>query len=120
MKKLLALFIILILNSCSNLKENGIELTIKNNSDATIENLTFSTSENLSELKFESIEPQGTISDYLTMKDNKSDGSYILEFTRNGEKKTQRCGYYTNGIALDAWVEFKIENDTITWQFSGM
>ena len=38
----------------------------------------------------------------------------------NGKKVTQGYGYYTNGGALDKWVEFKIENDTVNQKFSRM
>ena len=121
MKKMLIGILILTLNSCHLIgKGNGIVFTIENKSDFPIENIRFTTSENLAELKFDSIEPNGNVSDFLTMKDNKSDGSYVLEFTRNGKKITQGYGYYTNGGALDKWVEFEIENDTVTRKFSGM
>ena len=91
MNKLLIGILILTLNSCHLIgKGNGIELAIENKSD------------------------------FLTMKDNKSDGNYVLEFTRNGKKEIQGYGYYTNGGALDKWVEFEIENDTITKRFSGI
>ncbi len=78
------------------------------------------TSENLAELKFDIIKPNGNVSDFLTMKDNKSDGDYVLEFTRNGKMETKGYGYYTNGGALDRWVKFEIDNDTITQKFSEM
>lgn len=121
MKKILIGILILTLNSCNLIgKGNGIELTIENKSDFPIENVRFTTSENLAELKFDKIEPNEIVSDFLTMKDNKSDGSYVLEFTRNGKKVTQGYGYYTNGGALDKWVEFKIENDTVNQKFSRM
>ncbi len=106
------------MSSC-NLSKSGIEVTIENKSDFTIENLIFSTSENLAELKFDKIEPNENVSDFLTMKDNKIDGSYVLKFTQNGKKKTQHYGYYTNGGTLDKWVEFKIKNDTVIRKFSG-
>lgn len=113
--------LILTLNSCHLIgKGNGIEFTIENKSDFPIENVRFSTSENLAELKFDKIKPNRDISEFLTMKNNKSDGNYVLEFTQNGKKKTQGYGYYTNGGALDKWVEFEIKNDTVTQKFSGM
>ena len=121
MKKMIVGILILTLNSCNLIgKGNGIEFSIENKSDFPIENVRFTTSENLTELKFDKIEPNENVSDFLTMKDNKSDGSYMLEFTRNGKKLTQDYGYYTNGGALDKWVEFEIENDTVNHKFSGM
>jgi hypothetical protein len=122
MKKKLTIAIILTLSSCHFIgKGSGIEFTIENKSDFPIENVRFTTSENLAELKFDRIEPNENVSDFLTMKENQSDGSYVLEFTRmNGKKETQGYGYYTNGGALDKWVEFEVKNDTITTKFSGM
>lgn len=113
--------LLLTLNSCHLIgKKNGIEFTIENKSDFPIENVKFTTSENLAQLKFDKIETNGNVSDFLTMKANKSDGNYVLEFTRNGKKEIQGYGYYTNGGALDNWVEIEIANDTVTWNFSGM
>ena len=34
------------------------------------------------------------------MKNNKSDGNYVLEFTQNGKKKTQGYGYYNSKGSL--------------------
>ena len=121
MNKILIGILILSLNSCHLIgKGNGIEFKIENKSDFPIENVRFTTSENLVEMKFDKIEPNGNVSDFLTMKDNKSDGSYVLKFIRNGKKEIQGYGYYTNGGALDNWVEFEIQNDTVTREFSGM
>ena len=120
MKKLIAIILLLSLNSCYLLKKNGIEFTIENKSDFPIENVKFSTSEKLTIMEFDKIEPNQSIAEFLSMKNNKHDGSYTLEFTRsNGIKESQRFGYYTNGGALDRWVEFKIQNDTISRKFSG-
>ena len=121
MKKMIVGILILTLNSCNLIgKGNGIEFSIENKSDFPIENVRVTTSENLTELKFDKIKPNENLSDFLTMKDNKSDGSYVLVFTRNGKKVTKGYGYYTNGGALDKWVEFEIENDTVNHKFSGM
>jgi len=119
MKNIIALIVLLFLNSCFLIKENGIEFTIKNNSDFPIEYVKFSTSEKLAIMKFDKIEPNESVSDFLTMKNNARDGSYILEFTRsNGITETQSYGYYTNGAALEEWVAFKILNDTTITKFS--
>jgi len=120
MKKLIAIILLLSLNSCYLLKENGIKFTIKNKSDFPIKNLKFSTSEKLTIIEFDKVEPNQSIADFLSMKNNKQDGSYTLEFTRsNGIKESKGFGYYTNGVALDRWVEFEIQNDTINRKFSG-
>ena len=120
MKKLIAMILLLSLNSCYLIKENGIQFTIENKSDFLIENVKFSTSEKLTIMEFDKIEPNQSVADFLSMKNNKHDGSYTLEFTRsNGIKESRGFGYYTNGGALDRWVEFEIQNDTITRIFSG-
>ena len=120
MKKLISITLILILNSCIPFKENGIDFEIENNSDSAIEHVKFTTSENLTFMEFDKIEPNKSVGDFLSMKNNKSDGSYVLEFTRpNGKKELLVYGYYTNGGALDRWVEYEIKNDIVTWKFSG-
>jgi hypothetical protein len=98
LNKLFIGILILTLNSCHLIgKGNGIEFTIESKSDFPIENVRFTTPENLAELKFDKIDPNGTVSDFHNMKDNKSDGNYVLEFTLNGKKETHSYGYYTNG-----------------------
>jgi len=119
MKKILLFgFIVLTLNSCK-FKEKGISFVIQNESKYKLEKVRFSTSENLAVMKFEKIEPKESVSDFLSMKENKSDGTYVLEFKRNGKKETKNCGYYTNGGALDTKVKFEIENDTIITELIG-
>ena len=54
------------------------------------------------------------------MQSNKSDGTYILEYTRNGKKETKNYGHYTNGAAINQWVEFEIENDTVNQKFGDL
>lgn len=122
MKKTLFGFLILTLNSCHFIgKGDGIKFTIKNKSDFPIENVRFTTSENLVELKFDKIKPNESVSGFLSMKENKSDGSYVLEFTRmNGKKESKTYGYYTNGGALDTRIDFEIKKDTIISNLSGM
>ena len=119
MKKILLFgYIVLTLNSCKFI-EKGISFVIQNESKFTLEKVRFSTSENLAVMKFDKIEPKECVSDFLTMKENKSDGTYVFEFTRNGKKETKSYGYYTNGGALDARVKFEIRNDTIMTELSG-
>ena len=122
MKKILFGILIVTLNSCHLMGDGkGIRITIKNKSDFPIENIRFTTSENLAELKFDEIKPNESVSDFLSMKENKSDGGYLLEFTRrNGKEESKGYGYYTNGGALDSWIEFEIKNDTTIPKFSGM
>lgn len=120
MKKIICLILILTLNSCHFIgKGNGIKFKITNNSKAPINNVKFTTSEYITALEFDKIGVGKTVSGFLSMKNNKTDGSYVLEYTRvNGEKATKNYGYYTNGGALESWVALKIDNDTITYNFS--
>ena len=65
MKKLIAIILLLSLNSCYLLKENGIKFTIENKSDFSIENVKFSTSEKLTIMEFDKIEPNQSVADFL-------------------------------------------------------
>ncbi len=120
MKKLLAIMIILTLNSCFMFKENGIEMKIKNDSSEPITNVEFTTTEKLETIKIDRIEPNESITEFLSMRKNKSDGAYSLTFTRaNGKKEISGGGYYTNGGSLDHWVDFIVEKDTTIVKFDG-
>lgn len=115
MKKLFLLTVVgLTLNSCYLFRENGVEVEIENNSDQPISDVKFKTTENLNSVDFAKINPDENVSDFLKMSDNKSDGSYILEFTReNGKTEISGAGYYTNGGSLDSRIFFKVEKDTV-------
>jgi hypothetical protein len=118
MKKLLALTLILSLNSCFFYKKDGIEMKIKNDSSEPITNVEFTTTEKLEVIKIDRIEPNKSITEFLSMRKNKSDGAYSLTFTRaSGKKEISGGGYYTNGGSLDHWVDFIVENDTIIVKF---
>ena len=118
MKKLIVITLILTLNSCLLFKENGIEMKIKNNSSEPITNVEFTTTEKLKIIKIDKIEPNESVTEFLSMKKNKSDGAYSLTFNRaNGKKEITGGGYYTNGGSLDHWVDFKVDNDTTIVKF---
>ncbi|WP_452218916.1 hypothetical protein [Lacinutrix undariae] len=120
MKKLIAIILILNLNSCLLFKENGIEMKIKNESNEPITNVEFTTTEKIEIIKIAKIEPNETVTEFLSMKKNKSDGAYSLTFNRaNGKKEISGGGYYTNGGSLDHWVDFSIKKDTTIVDFSG-
>ena len=100
--------------------KNGIEMEIKNNSNQPITDVEFTTSERLEIIKIDRIEPNESVTEFLSMDQNKSDGFYWLSFTRpNGEKEISGGGYYTNGGSLDHWVDFIVENDTTIVKFDG-
>src|SRR5690606_36716553 len=105
MKKTFFGLLIFTLISCQMVgKKNGVNFSIENKSDHPIENVRFTTSEHLHELKFEIINPNEEVSDFLNMEENRSDGSYVIEFARRGENKvTKGFGYYTNSGALEKW-----------------
>lgn len=108
------------LNSCLESKENGIEMKIKNDSSEPITNVEFTTTEKLNVIKIDRIEPNERVTEFLSMRKNKTDGAYSLTFTRaNGKKEISGGGYYTNGGSLDKWVKFEIKSDTIFAEFSG-
>jgi len=99
-------------------KENGIEMKIKNDSSEPITNVEFTTTEKIEIIKIDKIEPNESVTEFLSMRKNKSDGAYSLTFTRaNGKKEISGGGYYTNGGSLDHWVDFKVENDTTIVKF---
>ncbi|MEZ4796055.1 MAG: hypothetical protein R2785_02690 [Flavobacteriaceae bacterium] len=119
-KKFYVFILFLTLNSCYLLKENGIDFEIVNQSNVEITNVKFTTSEKLNNIEIEKIVPNEVISEFLSMKYNKTDGAYFLEFTRsNGKKEIVKSGYYTNGGSLDRWVKFVEEKDTVVVEFSG-
>ena len=118
MKKLLGIILILILNSCFFYKKDGIEMKIKNDSSEPITNVEFTTTEKLDVIKIDRIEPNESVTEFLSMRKNKSDGAYSLTFTRvSGKNEISGGGYYTNGGSLDHWVDFIVESDTIIVKF---
>ncbi|MFD0991019.1 hypothetical protein ACFQ1R_13000 [Mariniflexile jejuense] len=118
MKKLLAFILILTLSACTFYKKDGIEMKIKNDSSEPITNVEFTTTEKLEIIKIDRIEPNESVTEFLSMRKNKSDGAYSLTFTRaSGKKEISGGGYYTNGGSLDHWVDFIVENDTTIVKF---
>ena len=85
-KELLFGLIVLYLTSCK-FTEKGISFVIQNESMFKLEKVEFSTSENIAVMKFNKLEPKESVSDFLSMEDNRSDGTYVLEFVRNGKKR---------------------------------
>ncbi len=112
--------IILTLNSCFMFKENGIEMKIQNDSSEPITNVKFTTTEKLDVIRIDRIEPNKSVTEFLSMRKNKTDGDYSLTFTRaDGKKEKSGGGYYTNGGSLDHWVDFTVKNDTTIVKFDG-
>ncbi len=126
MLKILYALLIFTLISCQPVsKEKRIRFFIVNKSEAPIKNVRLTTSEHLSEhlyeAKFQILGPEEKVSGFLIMQENRSDGCYLLAFTREGEKQVIKCfGYYTNGAPLEKWVKFQIKNDTVIEKFGGL
>ena len=113
-KYIFALFLIF---SISCLYEgNGIDYLIKNTSEHPVTKVKFYTSERVNIAVVDSINAQGRSSGWLSMKKNKGDGNYILEFQRhNGKIEKHSGGYYTNK-AISRFIEFEIQNDTVLFK----
>lgn len=95
-------------------KEDGIKIKIKNRSNQPITNVEFTTTEQIDRIKFDRIEANNSVNDFLSMKRNEKDGGYILSFTRvNGKKEKYISGYYTNGGSLNYSIIFVIKSDTV-------
>ncbi len=113
MKKLLLLSLLITLSSCFLLQDKGIVFKIENTSDYPVTDTKISTSEHLDSITFDEIAPKDYREDFLSMKNNKSDGHYTLSFTReDGTTVNENHGYYTNGGSLESWIHFEIQNDT--------
>nr|WP_321236227.1 hypothetical protein [uncultured Psychroserpens sp.] len=118
MKKIILLLAISIVYSCAFFDDNGIDFTVKNASDGPISNLSFSTSEFIEKKTYKLLENDQHHSGFLSMKDNKSDGSYIVTFSRaNGIRESINFGYYSNGICLNEWIAIDIKTDTVLTSF---
>jgi hypothetical protein len=120
MKKLIAFIFILTLSACVFYKKDGIEMKIKNESSEPITNVEFTTTEKLDVIRIDRNEPNESVTEFLSMRKNKTDGAYSLTFTRaNGKKEISGGGYYMNGSSLDHWVDFIVEKDTTLVKFDG-
>ncbi|QCX00383.1 hypothetical protein FGM00_09755 [Aggregatimonas sangjinii] len=118
MKKILFLLLVTATTSCIMLQEKGIAFKITNNSGSAITGVKIATSENLDSITFEHIAKRDSREGFLSMKNNKTDGSYTLAFKdRDGNVKGVSTGYYTNGNSLDSYIRFEIQKDTTLVKF---
>lgn len=118
MKKVVPLLLLLSITSCFYDFNNGIKVGVTNNSGETIRNIAFTTSEEVAGVAIDSILPNTTANTYLSMRKNKTDGAYMLHFTRNDKsKETVIAGYYSNGNALNYRVDYIVERDTVVVDF---
>ena len=115
MRRIVYFLLLLIIYSC-NFISNGINVSVINNSDKIIKNVKCYTSQNKEGITFASLKPSEEMDDYLSIKNNKTDGHYILEFTNEkGETIKHTDGYYTNGKPLSNRIIFEIQNDTLIY-----
>jgi hypothetical protein len=120
-KTLYGLLIFAFLSCQNGEKRNGMKVFIENETAHPVTNIKFRTSEKLNVLTFEKINKHEKVSGFLDMQENKIDGCYVIEFTREGGKKvTDSFGYYTNGAATEKWTKFQIKNDTVIYVPGGM
>lgn len=120
LQKLLIILLVLAINACAFIKKDGIEINIINNSSDPITSLEFTTIEKLEFIEIDGIAPNDSAQHFLSMTNNKIDGSYSLTFKRvSGEIETVEGGYYTNGKALDQRIIVEVEDDTTYMKFEG-
>lgn len=118
MKKTIFLFFLFIITSCNLFRHKGIDFKIANNTFAPITEVKISTTENLDSTTFDNIGENKSREGFLSMKHNKIDGAYIIEYTReDGNKIESTVGYYTNGTPLNNWIRFEIKSDTTLVNF---
>ncbi len=96
------------------MRENGIDVIVKNNSESPIENVKFYTTEKKDVVEFDKINSNQSVRNFLSMEKNESDGGYVLDFIRaNGETESGYGGYYTNGGSLNTKITFEVLMDTV-------
>jgi hypothetical protein len=110
---------VIILLSCKHLTEKGIQVTVKNSSSSTINEIEIGTSEKLATINYVKLNPGKEKNTLLTMKDNKTDGTYSIQYTLpDGKKENINAGYYTNGAPLEGSMFIDIKSDTTLVTFS--
>jgi hypothetical protein len=118
MKKILVLscsIFALQLVACINRK--GIDVQVSNESGSIISAVCFTTSERVDSLQLGELKNRQSVTGWLSMQANKTDGSYVLRFKLNGKKRSLSGGYYTNGGPLHSSVNYVVKSDTILTQF---
>lgn len=99
-------------------KGNGTDIIIVNNSGEIIKDISITTSEKIKTIYLDALESDKTYTTFLSMMENKTDGSYIIKYKINNEFKEIKNGYYTNGSSLNNWIKFTIKKDTTLIEFS--
>ncbi|MBT8245147.1 hypothetical protein [Winogradskyella sp.] len=106
--------------SCFPLKKDGTDIIIENKTNSTLKNITITTSEMVRTIYVDSIDKEKSLTKFLSMKNNKTDGTYIISYEINDITKQVKNGYYTNGGSLNSSIKFIIEKDTTLVKFGKM
>lgn len=96
----------------------GIHFKIVNNSNTAITNIKFYTTERTSEFVLDRLEKDATVEDFLSMRKNKAEGTYSIEYTDYKGDQVVRNGFYAKGKPLDEFVRVAITQDTTIFTFS--
>jgi len=92
----------------------SIQVEIENKSGAKISKIQIGTSENLEKVEIAELAAGAKASKQLSLKDNKADGSYSVELSReNGRADKVKTGYYSNGKALENTMNVAVYKDSI-------
>ena len=115
MKRIIGLFLCsIILSSCNFFRETGVDFEIKNNTDTALNKVQLKTSAGSKTKIFDLVKPGKSVSGFLEMKEDQDDGSYILEFEREGEKVKEIINeYFSAGNAISHKLIFEIAADTV-------
>ena len=113
MKKVILIIFLLAIGIYAYREINGVDVKFINNSKSTISDLKFYTTEKLKMVELSKLEPGEAHNNFLSMLKNKTDGSYILEFTNGNGKRKIKNGYYTNGSPLDRSARIEFTQDTV-------
>ncbi|RZK65386.1 MAG: hypothetical protein EOO85_28390 [Pedobacter sp.] len=114
-------FFVLILLGCERQTDEGIKITVENNTSLPIHDLEIGTTEELDTIKILKLNPKEEIDSVLLMEENKLDGSYTIKFTRSDNQKEQiKRGYYTNGAPLEKSMLIDIQSDTTIITFGSV
>jgi hypothetical protein len=112
MKKHMKLFIylfVLTIVSC----ENGVEMTLINKTGKTLNQVSITNGFNTNELG--KINDSIKLNTFIDFKNNNSgfDGNFGLNYLINGEPKSHKFGYYSNGIPSGSIYHIEIYKDTL-------
>ena len=104
----------LVITSCSFFEGTGVDFEIQNNTGRTLNKVQIKTTDSSKTSIFNKVESGKSVSGFLKMDTDKSDGNYILEFKReNVEVEKFMNEYFSNGTGMSHKIIFEIERDTV-------